>query len=1079
MAVSQYCEPLEQIFCNECLKWTTVPCVSHAERIPDTMVFPYAMASLPSVLYLDIPSDGQSDKAVFAKEPIRSQTVFGPFVSALNVDKPADAAFACGSASQEGLHYFHTESNQTTNWMKFVRFARNATEQNLAAFEVHEDSLLLTPSDAVSPTRTHVIFISTKVVLPGEELKVAYSLVYSQTIASAERQSAHPTEPMMAAEPCGQENKDSSATVTKRVKPRSQLGPIQIGSIKAVRKLLSMPRNTGPNPVQHEPGLGTGQKLSTNSSGAETVKIIKCSDRTHEDLDRREKKRKKLCDNPWPVLKNMPNFLPPDEDVVVNSQNDLAIAIVRAISPTDAPEVDDVITDSFDAAGESATIPVFPLETDDSFGITSPGVPVKEDHPVDELDVMAEMQSLKTRAHLASRKKGLCLVCGERVQDLPDHLDKTHTEEDVQAVNDACFFCHQKFHTNKPQRSLATHLSIVHPAKATVPDEATGAAALEFMQRTGFLNYKCAECVFIFPTKPLLDLHMFTHNSALVDRPERKCPGCPFVGETFAGLVKHTVQHRAKRKGGKIPCPLCGVGVVGSPRGHMEKHHPEALDMIVEKWKLECPECRKKFDQSGALGQHVHERHKGWQCVYCGYSDWKGWQGFHEHIATHMEEKALPCLLCDLSFKEYWKLCVHIRDCHGADATEYADTVAGNDAIPTPKSVPPELVERAIELMRETEVFYCSCRECRRSFVSFDVLDLHQLQHEPPGSWDGDPRRQCPACAFHAGSCAELVQHTAQHRLNRFDAHPCLICGETVKRMRGHVAEKHPAEMQRITENWEFQCPDCDYKFKNRGTMEIHIKSLHKGFQCWYCAKVFYNSKQIGSHVMVHSVNGRYPCPACEKVFPRYPLFNNHYRKCHDATRTKKCSLCPMVFCGEDDLDDHMTTCHDAAVDKTGTKTKKPAAGKTAAKTEKPGTTSTSLCDVCGERFKNYFNMYYHKITVHLGRNPNLKQKPKVRTQCDECQQLFASALTLMTHKKWVHLGVCREKDRKMRLRAERKAAGIPNPRYVKPRDRIAYEDFKHKCEECRLGYAWAISLLKHNESRHPEKIIQQTSISQ
>ncbi|XP_055350870.1 PR domain zinc finger protein 15-like [Paramacrobiotus metropolitanus] len=236
--------------------------------------------------------------------------------------------------------------------------------------------------------------------------------------------------------------------------------------------------------------------------------------------------------------------------------------------------------------------PELTIPPDDSCGASQATEAVLQNVPVSTPDALMEkLNGLKSKAHLASRKSGVCLVCGERVENLPDHLDAMHTEEDIQAVGDACFICHKKF---KNRASMSSHFNIVHREAVAVPDEARQAAALEFMRQTGLFSYRCGKCRTVFPNKTLLDVHSFLHNPLPDHQPQRNCSECPFVATSFAELVKHTSQHVLPPKT-RQACLLCGVTVRTAPRRHMKKHHPEALQLVNEAWKFQCPECRKKF----------------------------------------------------------------------------------------------------------------------------------------------------------------------------------------------------------------------------------------------------------------------------------------------------------------------------------------------------------------------------------------------------------------------------------------------------------------------------------------------------
>ncbi|XP_055350891.1 zinc finger protein 26-like [Paramacrobiotus metropolitanus] len=372
-------------------------------------------------------------------------------------------------------------------------------------------------------------------------------------------------------------------------------------------------------------------------------------------------------------------------------------------------------------------------------------------------------------------------------------------------------------------------------------------------------------------------------------------------------------------------------------------------------------------------------------------------------------------------------------------------------------AVSPAMVERAVEHMRETQKFSCYCVKCSQFFASFELLDLHTLGHSEPNELQDDPRRGCPVCSFHGASFAELVQHTSEHRLGKRDSRPCLICGQNVVGMRGHISEKHPDVMQRITGTWKHQCPECGERFSRRGKPDFHTKVKHKGFQCWCCAKVFQSSYLLGTHVVEHCVNGEYPCSMCDKILPSYTLVNVHYQTCHDTTRRKTCIVCQTTCVGQDKLDEHMATCHTD-----GTK-------KRSVRRAPTSSCKSRTCEFCGKQFEKYGSWYYHRLYVHLG-------KPKERVHCNQCDKMFVDKQGLAMHIRWVHTGDARKKYD--RVRAERRAAGLPEnpyPNYVDPRKRTAFADFKYKCEECQLGFVRQISLTKHNESRHREKTLHNT----
>ncbi|XP_055350858.1 zinc finger protein Xfin-like [Paramacrobiotus metropolitanus] len=1063
MPAPQRCEPLEQIFCKQCQKWTSLPCSSHAKRVRDAPVFPYSVASLPPILYLDVPQHGRAGKAVFAKEAIPPLTVFGPLISKFTTTRPANVAFACGSATMKELHYFQLESDQTTNWMKFVRFAQTAKEQNLAAYEVQERSPLLSGPDAVFPTQKHVIFVTTRMIRPGEELKVAYSLIYSQAIgcpvspkSQVSQQTGKKTTP--ASHSDGQDHPDSSSVFLLLTGPPLLPSVAQSAADDTVNTLHQDPvRNVKKRhlPQNHSrprsPSNENVVSLTDKENHTSQISIIS---------DAMTGKRRKLSEESM----DMPNFLPPDE-VTGNLLEDLGCANACGVSALATS--DDLVEPQFVAVLAAADVGEFhaagnenieeempelevPVFSEDSGGSSQAMEIALQNSPVEALDALIEkMNSLKSRTHLGLRKTGMCLVCGARVADLPGHLDKMHTDENIQAVDDACFICHKKF---KNRLALENHFKKVHRAKAAVPDAASQATALEFMCRTGYLNYRCSECRAVFPNRKLLDLHGFKHSpDHLMDQQQRHCSECPYIATGVVDLVEHIGQHAFSRMTTRHWCLLCGVTTRTTTRKHMFQKHPEAMKTIMEAWHYQCPECREKFADNSDLSAHVWRAHKGWQCVYCGYHELRGWSDFHEHASAHMMDQSFPCLVCKESFPEYHRLCIHIRDCHETEPLQHSDVVAVSDSAASAAN--PAIVERAIEHMRTTQKFSCYCDKCDRHFASFELLDLHTLGHSEPNEPQDDPRRNCPVCPFHGASFAELVHHTSEHRLGKRDSRPCLICGQNVVGMRGHISEKHPDVLQRITETWQYQCPECGERFPRRGPLTFHTKVKHTGLQCRYCARMFSAPSVLSFHVVEHSVNGEYPCPVCEKILPTYTLLNVHYQACHDATRLKTCSVCQTTCFGQDKLDEHMESCHS----KTGERDTNTAASNA----------TPRVCEFCGEHFKTYQVLYSHRLIAHLGKEE--KKPPSVCLPCDQCGKSFDNKDRLCRHVRWVHMG--QAKETYARKLAERKAAGVPSKPTPPPRISMDLADFKYKCEECQVAFMRQFALTKHNESRHPETL--------
>ncbi|XP_055334228.1 uncharacterized protein LOC129585538 [Paramacrobiotus metropolitanus] len=165
------------IYCDQCEQVYVEPCPLHLQTMPDTTAPPYAVASLPEKLYLI----RAEENAVFAKETIPSLTVFGPLVGSISETRPDEFDFVCRNVQDKGLRYFQLDSDETANWMKFVRFADSPAEQNVAVYEVEETD----ESTACRLLETRVMFVTTEDISADEELKLGYSSNYADMIRNA------------------------------------------------------------------------------------------------------------------------------------------------------------------------------------------------------------------------------------------------------------------------------------------------------------------------------------------------------------------------------------------------------------------------------------------------------------------------------------------------------------------------------------------------------------------------------------------------------------------------------------------------------------------------------------------------------------------------------------------------------------------------------------------------------------------------------------------------------------------------------------------------------------------------------
>ena len=120
---------------------------------------------------------------------------------------------------------------------------------------------------------------------------------------------------------------------------------------------------------------------------------------------------------------------------------------------------------------------------------------------------------------------------------------------------------------------------------------------------------------------------------------------------------------------------------------------------------------------------------------------------------------------------------------------------------------------------------------------------------------------------------------------NDRDSYPftCNICGLKIKlkaSFERHVRIKHDDGL--------YKCQNCMVKCITRNELNIHIKSIHKQFQCDECEfntslpcklKIHKNSKHLGI---------KYPCEVCGLEFTLPQVRRKHIRSVH-ISKKKKC----------------------------------------------------------------------------------------------------------------------------------------------------------------------------------------------
>ncbi|XP_065218702.1 gastrula zinc finger protein XlCGF8.2DB-like isoform X1 [Planococcus citri] len=178
-----------------------------------------------------------------------------------------------------------------------------------------------------------------------------------------------------------------------------------------------------------------------------------------------------------------------------------------------------------------------------------------------------------------------------------------------------------------------------------------------------------------------------------------------------------------------------------------------------------------------------------------------------------------------------------------------------------------------------------------------------------------------------------------------FTCHYCDKLYFEKKELRSHIA-------RHMKNDNKLKCEVCNIGFSRRSYLAEHV-NIHNGqkpFSCYYCGKLFSLRCNLVRHTRIHTGEKRFPCDQCDKKFILKKNLIEHQRT-HTGEKPFKCKTCDRLFGRRSSLVRHVRT-------HTGEK--------------------KYVCNICNKTFAWKYYLQRH-MPIHLrGRRRRRAAEPKV-----------------------------------------------------------------------------------------------------
>ncbi|XP_018568717.1 zinc finger protein 567-like [Anoplophora glabripennis] len=324
----------------------------------------------------------------------------------------------------------------------------------------------------------------------------------------------------------------------------------------------------------------------------------------------------------------------------------------------------------------------------------------------------------------------------------------------------------------------------------------------------------------------------------------------------------------------------------------------------------------------------------------------------------------------------------------------------------------------------KTEKTFTTCHICG-AHTEEDLLLDHLKTHY-------STRLKCDECNTYCENIPSYRKHVLSNHKDMQESWTCGVCAARFQYKPLyiiHAEQAHPKETtaprsrkalfsKSILQDYKYDCPYCNRKFKTEQASLSHIKTHNKkecpvcgvkitpsNFKvhvdshtsppmvCHLCGITYKNLTSLRSHIYYTHSTRKYACKYCDKVFKKAYDLPLHVKKEHTGQRDHTCDICGKSFYAFHNLNKHKKTTHMKLRPFLCQYCKKSFSSKHALRTHERQHTNITpyTCTICGEGFRQNVSLRSHKKSKH-----NIVE---VKTfPCSVCGKKFGSKWAVLSH---------------------------------------------------------------------------------